>query len=93
MYDYQHSQTKSQTNSTTGATLREVVFSVCDLEFLRVSLYDVRLEAEDLVLKLADGPGLRVAKRLGGLLHGTDHGRRAADEDLDIGSGAREFVL
>lgn len=52
-----------------------------------------RLEAEDLVLKLADGPGLGVAKRLGGLLHGTDHGRRAADEDLDIRTGAREFVL
>lgn len=51
------------------------------------------LEAEDLVLELADGPGLVVAERLGGLLHGADHGWRAADEDLDVGSGAGEVFL
>jgi hypothetical protein len=51
------------------------------------------LEAEDLVLELADGPGLGEAERLGGLLHGTDHGRRATDEDLDVGSRGREALL
>lgn len=53
----------------------------------------IRLEAEYLVLELADGPGLVVTEGLGGLLHGTDHGWRAADEDLDIGSRARKFLL
>jgi hypothetical protein len=52
-----------------------------------------RLEAEDLVLELADGPGLGEAERLGGLLHGTDHGRRSTDEDLDVGSRSRETLL
>ena len=52
-----------------------------------------RLEAEDLVLELADGPGLCEAERLGGLLHGADHGRRATDEDLDVGSRSREALL
>lgn len=51
------------------------------------------LEAEDLVLELADRPGLGVSERLGGLLHGADHGRRAADENLDIGSRSRETFL
>jgi len=58
----------------------------------RVSLLR-RLEAEDLVLELADGSGLGKAERLGGLLHGTDHGRRATDEDLDVGSRGREALL
>jgi hypothetical protein len=58
----------------------------------RVSLLR-RLEAEDLVLELADGSGLGKAERLGGLLHGTDHGRRATDEDLDVGSRSRETLL
>ena len=51
------------------------------------------LEAEDLVLKLADGSRLGEAERLGGLLHGADHGRRAADENLDIGSRSGEKLL
>lgn len=51
------------------------------------------LEAEDLVLELADGPGLGEAKRLGGLLHGSDHRRRAADEDLDISCRSGEKFL
>lgn len=51
------------------------------------------LEAEDLVLELADRPGLGVTQGLGGLLHGADHGRRATDEDLDIGSGTGEVCL
>jgi hypothetical protein len=58
----------------------------------RVSLLDC-LEAEDLVLELADGPGLGEAERLGGLLHGADHGRRATDEDLDVGGRGREALL
>ena len=58
----------------------------------RVS-FSNRLEAEDLVLELADGPGLCEAERLGGLLHGTDHGRRATDEDLDVGGRGREALL
>jgi hypothetical protein len=57
-----------------------------------VSLVD-RLEAENLVLELADGPGLGEAERLGGLLHGTNHGRRATDEDLDVGGRGRETLL
>ena len=52
-----------------------------------------RSEAEDLVLELADGPGLGEAKRLSGLLHGTDHRRRATDEDLDVGGRGRETLL
>lgn len=52
-----------------------------------------RLEAEDLVIELADGAGLGVAERLGSLLHGADHGRRTAEEDLDIRSGSRETFL
>lgn len=51
------------------------------------------LEAEDLVLELADRPGLGEAERLGGLLHGTDHGRRAANEDLDISCRGGEKIL
>jgi hypothetical protein len=43
------------------------------------------LEAEDLVLKLADRSGLLVAETLGSLLHGGDHGRRSADKHLHVG--------
>lgn len=57
-----------------------------------VSLLD-RLEAEDLVLELADGSGLGETERLSGLLHGTNHGRRATDENLDIGGRGRETLL
>lgn len=52
-----------------------------------------RLEAEDLVLELADRAGLGVAERLGSLLHGANHGRRTAKKDLDIRSGSRETFL
>ena len=51
------------------------------------------LEAEDLVLELADRASLGVTKRLGGLLHGTDHGRRTTEKDLDIAGRGREFIL
>lgn len=51
------------------------------------------LEAEDLVLELADRTGLGVAEGLGSLLHGTDHGRRTAEEDLDVIGGGREALL
>lgn len=61
--------------------------------FVSVYPYHGHLEAEDLVLELADRPGLGVAERLSGLLHGADHRRRAADEDLDIGSRSRETFL
>jgi len=59
----------------------------------RVSTLFERSEAEDLVLELADGSGLCKAERFGGLLHGTDHGRRATDKDLDVGSSGREALL
>ena len=52
-----------------------------------------RLEAEDLVLELADRPGLGEAERLGGLLHGTDHRRGTANEDLDVSCRGGEKVL
>jgi hypothetical protein len=52
-----------------------------------------RLEAEDLVLELADRTGLSVAKSLGGFLHGADHWRRAAEEDLDVAGGGRKTFL
>lgn len=52
-----------------------------------------RLEAEDLVLELADGAGLVEAQGLGGLLHGADHGGWAADEDLDVLGGSGELGL
>ena len=51
------------------------------------------LEAEDLVLQLADGTRLGVSKSLGGLLHGADHGRGATEENLNIGSGGRQTLL
>lgn len=51
------------------------------------------LEAEDLVLELADGPGLGEAERLSSLLHGTDHRRRAADENFDVRCRSGKKVL
>ena len=42
------------------------------------------LETENLILKLADRSRLFVAQRLGSLLHGTDHRRRTADQDLHV---------
>lgn len=51
------------------------------------------LEAEDLVLQLADRAGLGVAERLGGLLHSADHGRGTAQQNLDIRGGGRQTFL
>lgn len=51
------------------------------------------LEAEDLVLELADRASLSESERLGGLLHGADHGRRAAEHNLDVASRGRETLL
>lgn len=50
-------------------------------------------EAKDLIGELADGACLVVAEGLAGLLHRRDHGRRTADEDLDVGGGGGELVL
>jgi hypothetical protein len=51
------------------------------------------LETEDLVLELADGPGLGETKTLGRLLHGCNHRRGAADEDLHVAGGRRKLLL
>ena len=51
------------------------------------------LEAEHLVLKLADRPCLLVSQSLGSLLERRNHRRRAAHEDLDIGGGSGELRL
>lgn len=51
------------------------------------------LEAENLVLQLADRTSLGVSERLGSLLHGADHGRGTAHEDLDVGRGGRKAFL
>jgi hypothetical protein len=52
-----------------------------------------RLEAEDLVLELADRPGLGETQTLSCLLHSSDHRRGAADQDLDVAGGRRELLL
>ena len=54
---------------------------------------DVCLEAEDLVLQLADRASLGVSNNLGSLLHGADHGGRTAHEDLGVVGGGREAFL
>jgi hypothetical protein len=46
-----------------------------------------------LVLELAHWARLLVTKSLGGLLQTADHRRRAAEQDLDIGSRGREPFL
>lgn len=51
------------------------------------------LEAEDLVLELADRAGLGVTERLGSLLHRADHGRRTAEQNLDVAGRGRETFL
>lgn len=51
------------------------------------------LEAEDLVLKLADRAGLGVTERLGSLLHRADHRRRTAEQNLDVAGRGRETFL
>lgn len=53
-----------------------------------------RLKGKHLVLQLADGPGLLEAEALGGLLQPTHHGRRAAQQDLDVvGRLGEPFLL
>lgn len=47
----------------------------------------VSLKGKHLVLELADRPCLLEADCLGGLLEGADHGRRAAEQDLDVVGG------
>jgi len=42
------------------------------------------LESKDLILELADRARLLVAQALGRLLQAADHGRRTAEQDLDI---------
>lgn len=59
----------------------------------QAGMYPARLEGKHLVLKLADGACLLVTERLGSLLQPADHGRRTAEENLDIGSGLREPFL
>lgn len=51
------------------------------------------LEAEDLVIELADWAGFLESKTLGCLLHSRNHGWRTADEDLGIGRGGWEVFL
>jgi len=75
----------------TGSTLhrKHSAFSTLD----HLTFDDATLEAEDLVLQLADRAGLSVTERLSSLLHGADHGRGAAQENLDVGSRGREALL
>ncbi len=51
------------------------------------------LKSKDLVLELADGARLLESQCLGGLLQAADHGRGAAEQDLDIGGGLGEPFL
>jgi hypothetical protein len=51
------------------------------------------LEAEDLVLELADRTSLGEAEALGCLLHRRNHRRGTADEDLDVARGRRQLLL
>ena len=51
------------------------------------------LEGKHLVLQLADGPGLLEPEGLGGLLETAHHGRRAAQQDLDVGRRLGEPFL
>jgi len=50
-------------------------------------------EAENLVVKFGHWLGWLEAKSSSGLLHSTDHGRRAADENLNVLCGTRAPVL
>lgn len=52
-----------------------------------------RLEAEDLVLELADRARLLVSEALGSLLERRDHRRRSAHEDLDVRGRSGELGL
>lgn len=51
------------------------------------------LEAEHLVFQLADRTSLGVSEGLGGLLHGADHGRGTAQQDLDVAGRGGEALL
>ena len=51
------------------------------------------LKGKDLVFELAHGPSLLKTKAFGGLLETANHGRRAADQNLDIIGGLGEPFL
>lgn len=51
------------------------------------------LEAEYLVLELADGTGLSVAKGFSSFLHCANHGRRTAEKNLHVVRWSRETFL
>jgi hypothetical protein len=59
------------------------------LSFLLLS----HLKRKELVLQLGDWSGLVETERLGGLLDSGNHGRRTADEDLDVFGGLGEVFL
>ena len=52
-----------------------------------------RLEAEDLILELADRPSLGETQTLSRLLHCGDHGWGTANQDLDVAGGRRKLLL
>lgn len=78
--------------SITGICPAETVYVVRTFRSKKSSLI-AALKAEDLVLELADGTSLGVSERLGGLLHGANHGRRTAEQNLDVARGSREALL
>ncbi|KAH4068676.1 hypothetical protein HBI81_028140 [Parastagonospora nodorum] len=53
----------------------------------------LRLEAEDLVLELADWLSLCVAQALSRLLHRSNHRRRTANQNLDVAGRRRQLLL
>lgn len=53
----------------------------------------ISLEAEDLVLELADRSGLSETQALGRLLHSGNHRWGTADQDLDVAGGRGELLL
>ncbi len=69
----------------------------CLFQFLLASVlvhpWARSLESKDLVLQLADGAGLGESQALGRLLEPTDHGGRAAEQDLDVIGGLGEPFL
>lgn len=51
------------------------------------------LKGKDLILELADGTSLLEAEAFGGLLQTANHGRRTAEQDLDVVGGLGEVFL
>lgn len=77
-----------------SSTSPSITLTPCKQTLLTHTAVDVGgLEAEDLVLQLADRASLGVAQGLGGFLHGADHGRGTAEEDLHIGGGGGQALL